>query len=190
MYKPPYWFLKNYKFDQSEINQIKNNLIQRKEELAVELKFANNITSFFSNNKPEAIYVEKYKKIVEEITQSAGIYHHCRYDFNYWTQAYEDGHDHVPHHHVGPKPPIQGVTNNEISFVHFLDVPEKKLFRFVDGAGNSHYPEEQKNGDIIYFPSWAWHQVIGNDTGHVRLVIAGNITVTQFNEISYEKKSN
>ena len=179
MYKPPYWFLKNYKFDQNEIDRVKNNLLERKEELAQEISFTNSITSFFTNKKPETIFLERYKKIVEEITQSAGIYNFCRYDFFYWAQVYEDGHEHIPHHHAD----AMGPNNNQISFVHFLDTPEKKLFRFVDGAGHSYYPEEQKSGDIIYFPSWAWHQVMGNDTGHVRVAIAGNIKVTQFSDL-------
>ena len=52
MYKPPYWFLKNYKFDQNEIDRVKNNLLERKEELAQEISFTNSITSFFTNKKP------------------------------------------------------------------------------------------------------------------------------------------
>ena len=34
------------------------------------------------------------------------------------------------------------------------------------------------NGDIIYFPSWAYHQVDPNCSDDLRVVIAGNITVT------------
>ena len=67
-----------------------------------------------------------------------------------------------------------------LSWVHFLKVPEQKCFKFTDSEGNnSFYPDEQNSGDIIYFPSWAYHEIDPNRSDDLRVVIAGNITVTE-----------
>ena len=49
-----------------------------------------------------------------------------------------------------------------MSWVHFLDVPKQKYFRFLDNDGNFLVPNEQSSGDIIVFPSWVWHEVLPN----------------------------
>ena len=51
---------------------------------------------------------------------------------------------HRAHHHAN----TDHSQDAEISWVHFLDVPEQKCFRFTDTRGNILIPEEQLNGDI------------------------------------------
>ena len=70
--------------------------------------------------------------------------------------------------------------NDIISWVHFVDVPEQKCFRFTDTNGNTFVPDEQSTGDLICFPSWSWHEVLPNKTDHRRLIISGNISVTHY----------
>ena len=89
---------------------------------------------------------------------------------------YDNNMCHKPHNHAKLDPNFADI----ISWVHFLDVPEQKCFRFTDTKGNTLVPDEQNNGDIICFPSWAWHEVMPNETEHRRLVISGNISVTHF----------
>ena len=90
------------------------------------------------------------------------------YKHTFWAQLYQKGMLHAPHHH----------GEDDISWVHFLNVPEEKLFRFTDTDGNVFVPKEQNNGDIICFPSWLWHEVLPNETDEERLVTAGNIKIT------------
>ena len=85
---------------------------------------------------------------------------------------------HRAHHHAN----TDQSQDAEISWVHFLDVPEQKCFRFTDTKGNILIPEEQLNGDIICFPSFVWHQVVTNESDADRLVIAGNISVTHYDD--------
>ena len=83
---------------------------------------------------------------------------------------------HNPHHHAMLNPD----WDSAISWVHFLDVPEQKCFRFTDTKGNTLIPDEQNNGDIICFPSWVWHEVLPNNSGMRRLVTSGNIKITHY----------
>ena len=121
-------------------------------------------------------YVEVYKKIVEDITKSVGIFYKTTYDVSFWTQLYDEEMTHNPHHHAL----IHSDWESVISWVHFLDVPEQKCFRFTDTKGNTLVPDEQNNGDIICFPSWVWHEVLPNETNKRRVVISGNIKVTHY----------
>ena len=62
---------------------------------------------------------------------------------------------HKPHHHAS----LDSEMKTDISWVHFLDVPKQKCFRFTDMKGNILIPNEQNSGDIICFPSWVEHGV-------------------------------
>ena len=175
-FKPPYWFHDNIEFSPDDLKELKFDI----DCIGVK-KFAKekqHISTFFleKHERPEKKYVNLYKKIVADITKSVGIYYKVTYDVSFWTQLYEKGMSHNPHHHAMLNPD----WDSAISWVHFLDVPEQKCFRFLDNDGNFFIPDEQKNGDIICFPSWAWHEVIPNETEYRRLVISGNISVTHF----------
>ena len=91
------------------------------------------------------------------------------------SQLYQINGYHGPHNHTGKKGED---FDAHISWVHFLDIPEQKCFRFTDTKGNVLVPEEQSSGDIICFPSWVWHEVMPLKTDCLRLVSAGNISFT------------
>ena len=83
---------------------------------------------------------------------------------------------HRPHHHASLNTKLDSI----ISWVHFIDVPDQKCFRFTDMKGNYFFPEEQNTGDIICFPSWLWHEVVPNESDKKRLVVSGNIHITHY----------
>tara|TARA_B100000508_G_C11349890_1_gene223418 strand:- start:88 stop:630 length:543 start_codon:yes stop_codon:yes gene_type:complete len=175
-YRPPYWYHDNFKFSENDLKILKSDI-----DGLGEKKFAKNnmhISTFFleQTERPEKKYVEIYKKIVEDITKSVGIFYKTTYDVSFWTQLYDEGMTHNPHHHALIHPDWESV----ISWVHFLDVPEQKCFRFTDTKGNTLIPSEQSNGDIICFPSWVWHEVLPNKSDKKRVVISGNIKVTHY----------
>ena len=177
-FKPPYWYHDNIEFNQEQLNQLKLEL-----ELIVFQKYAKNkehISTYFikQHQRPEKKYVEVYEKIVEDITKSVGIYYKVKYQYVYWSQLYEKGMIHKPHHHAS----LDSEMKTDISWVHFLDVPKQKCFRFTDMKGNILIPNEQNSGDIICFPSWVWHEVLPNNTNMKRLVISGNIKITHYDD--------
>ena len=175
-FKPPYWYHDNIKFSKDDLNLLKSEIDALREQ-----KFAKgnqHISTFLLEKyeRPENKYLDLYKKIVEDITKTVGIYYKVTYDVSYWTQLYDNGMSHNPHHHAM----INSDWESTISWVHFLDVPEQKCFRFTDTKGNTLVPDEQNNGDIICFPSWVWHEVLPNETNKRRVVISGNIKVTHY----------
>ena len=175
-FKPIYWYHGNTKFSSGEIEELKSNIDKIDSEKYNEQR--NCITMFFLENdlRPEMKYKDRYIDIVEQITKNVGIYPKVRYQCTYWSQLYDNNMYHKPHNHAKLDPNFVDI----ISWVHFVDVPEQKCFRFLDNDDNFFVPDEQKNGDIICFPSWVWHEVLPNETEHRRLVISGNISVTHF----------
>jgi len=176
MFKPRYWFHDNIKFSSKEIDEFKSNIDKIDAEKLTE---NNNCISTFvycENDRPDIKYNDIYSEIVKNITKNVGIYNNILYDYTYWTQMYEKNMRHKPHNHAKLDPNFVDI----ISWVHFIDVPNQKCFRFLDNDGNFFVPNEQSNGDIICFPSWAWHEVIPNETAYRRLVISGNISATHF----------
>ena len=177
-FKPPYWYHDNIKFSKDDLNLLKSEIDALREQ-----KFAKgnqHISTFLLEKyeRPENKYLDLYKKIVEDITKTVGIYYKVTYDVSYWTQLYDNGMSHNPHHHAM----INSDWESTISWVHFLDVPEQKCFRFTDTKGNTLVPDEQNNGDIICFPSWVWHEVLPNKSNMRRLVTSGNIKVTHYDD--------
>ena len=159
-YKPPYWYHGNIKFSSEELDCLKNEL--------------DNLGS--ENLRPELKYRNKYANIVEQITKNAGIFHKVVYDCTMWMQLYDSNMSHNPHQHAKLDPNFDDI----ISWVHFIDVPEQKCFRFTDTKGNTFVPDEQPTGDLICFPSWSWHEVLPNKTNQRRLIISGNISVFHY----------
>ena len=175
-FKPIYWYHGNTKFSSEEIYELKSNIDKIDAEKLTENNDCISTFVYCENDRPDVKYNDMYSKIVENITKNVGIYHNILYDYTYWTQMYDNNMCHKPHNHAKLDPNFADI----ISWVHFVDVPEQKCFRFLDNGGNFFIPDEQKNGDIICFPSWAWHEVIPNETEYRRLVISGNISVTHF----------
>lgn len=175
-FKPIYWYYGNTKFSSEEIDNFKNNIDKIGAEKYTENKQCISTFVLCQDVRPDLKYNDMYSKIVENITKNVGIYYNVLYDYTYWTQMYDNNMRHKPHNHAKLDPNFVDI----ISWVHFIDVPEQKCFRFLDNNGNFFVPDEQNKGDIICFPSWAWHEVIPNETEHKRLVISGNISVTHF----------
>ena len=169
MYKPPYSFYKNIKFPESEIQHVikklngMSNLDTRRDECT---------TSFFleEQERPEKIWRHRYSQIQEQLLRQIGIYTTCRYEFYYWSQLYNKGDSHCPHHHFG--------DGSIISWVHFVR-SSFKAFRFTDKDLNYFIPPEQEEGDIICFPSYLCHQAMPSCTDEQRFIVAGNIKITQ-----------
>ena len=169
MYKPPYSFYKNIKFPESEIQHVikklngMSNLDTRRDECT---------TSFFlkEQERPEKIWRHRYSQIQEQLLRQIGIYTTCRCEFYYWSQLYNKGDNHCPHHHFG--------DGTIISWVHFVRSPFK-AFRFTDKDLNYFIPPEQEEGDMIYFPSYLCHQAMPSCTDEQRFIVAGNIKITQ-----------
>jgi len=91
----------------------------------------------------------------------------------YWIQIY--GKDAVHHKHTHF---VKG-EDAVISWVHFLKVPDTPCFRFTDGE-NHHVPQ-QETGDFLVFPSYVQHEVIPHQEDYKRIVVAGNILITEHN---------
>ena len=104
---------------------------------------------YCQDDRPDIKYNDVYSEIVKNITKNVGIYNNILYDYTYWTQMYEKNMRHKPHNHAKLDPNFVDI----ISWVHFIDVPNQKCFRFLDNDGNFFVPNEQSNGDIICFPS-------------------------------------
>ena len=174
-YKPPYWYHDNIKFSPEEIEKLKDDI----ENIHFDgVKDNSNLSTYFldETKRPEIKYNDLYSNIVENITKNVGIYYKVKYRYGYWSQLYKKGMLHLPHHHAS----LDSKLDSIISWVHFLDVPDQKCFRFTDMKGSYFFPEEQNTGDIICFPSWLWHEVVPNESDKKRLVVSGNITITHY----------
>ena len=175
-FKPIYWYYGNTKFSSEEIDEFKSNIDKMDKKKYTINKECISTFDYYQDDRPDIKSKDIYSEIVKNITKNVGIYHNIFYECTYWTQMYEKNMRHKPHNHAKLDPNFVDI----ISWVHFIDVPEQKCFRFLDNNGNFFVPDEQNKGDIICFPSWAWHEVIPNETQHRRLVISGNISVTHF----------
>ena len=182
-FKPPYWHHDNIKFADDDIKILKSEMSNKSEFLSKNDPIKDQVTTFYVEQRirTEKKFNSRYNQIVEDIVKNVGLYRMVKYEYQYWAQLYLQNHKHTPHQHSRKihEEPRQW-EEVIMSWVHFLDVPKQKYFRFLDNDGNYFVPDEQTNGDIICFPSWAWHEVIPNETEHRRLVISGNISVTHF----------
>ena len=169
MFTPPYWFHDNIKFTNEEINKLKSNLLLLK-------KDDSPVSTFFihPDERPDRFLNEKYKKIIQDIIINVGMSYKSNSAYTYWSQLYGKGNYHQPHNHAE-----KGEYAPDISFVHFLDVPNEKYFTFTDTKDSKFIPDEQSNGDLICFPSWVWHYITPNESNQLRMVVAGNIIFTE-----------
>ena len=140
--------------------------------ITIKLIFVFFITNIFNQSFSEETKFEKrLQKDINKLSKISGF-------VDNESQLYDEEMTHNPHHHAL----IHSDWESVISWVHFLDVPEQKCFRFTDTKGNILIPNEQNSGDIICFPSWVWHEVIPNQTSVRRIVISGNITFTHYDD--------
>ena len=128
-------------------------------------------TSYFIANphRPEGILAPVYEKIIKAATIDLGLHHRSQYKIPFWMQVY-DSHvesEHGYHDHFD--------VDTQLSWVHFVRPTKEKRFCFVDSNNKTTFPEEQKPGDFILFPSWAPHKVESNLGGEERVIIAGNV---------------
>lgn len=172
MYKPIYWYHGNEKFPDTEVDQVIKELVRLGDEL---IKREDAISSYYLklHSRPDKIWLPKYQKIVDEITTSIGIESTTKYTWDYWSQLYHSKNKHHAHHHSSGK--------NTISFVHFIKPTDENPFVFLDNDGNDQPLPEQREGDIVCFPSYIWHRVKPLKSGQ-RYVVAGNI------ELQYQDK--
>ena len=181
-FKPPYWYHSNIKFSKDEINELKSDFYKTHSLLKKEEIHEDHLTSYFIHSQvlPDK-HNDRYDKIIKDIVKSVGLYETVRYEYIYWIQLYKKKMKHNPHNH-------SFLINDErrkysdtiISWVHFINVPKQKCFRFIDNTGNTLIPDEQLSGDIIAFPSWFWHELLPNEFNQERIVISGNISVTHY----------
>ena len=174
MFTPPYWNHNNIKFSDEEINSV---ISEYKSKVPL---VRGNYSSFHSNHpRPESIWQEKYHAILADIMTNIGLKDTTQYSYHLWGQLYLHENRHLPHHHYTV--PNRG---NEpiISFVHFIKAVDETTFRFLNLKGDEVIPKNQKEGDIIVFPSWLWHTAFPNDSNEERFIVAGNITITYTEE--------
>ena len=116
-----------------------------------------------------------YDDIISEMMSEMGLFHRCIYRYSLWIQMYNSKtNTHEPHHHF-----TEGT--DLISWVHFIKSPRQKCFYFLDSKGKKIYPK-QNSGDIIAWPSWAFHGVdCVKGKNFNRIIGAGNIHLTTFN---------
>ena len=115
-----------------------------------------------------------YDECVECMTKDLGVYHKSKYTYTMWMQmSNSDTNSHAIHSH------FQGFE--QISWVHFINVPDQPCFYFYNSRDQKIYPPMQKTGDIIAFPSWALHGVDEvKEKNFDRIIVAGNIWFDKF----------
>ena len=161
MFTPPHWSHKNIKFPNEEIDYIISQFKKHQ-------PYGENYTSYSNKYCPESIWNKSYDSILANLLEDVGLYQTSVYSYTYWAQLYVRKSLHTVHHHFD--------LSNDLSFVHFIKVTDKPLFRFVNLKGDYYLPK-QDEGDLICFPSWLWHEVIPNESDQERLVVAGNIEI-------------
>ena len=144
-------------------------------------------TSYFTPDyqRPERGLIFQYKDILDQAFKDLTLYKRIEYDLHkcisFWMQLYpQNGGTINSHHHYTEK--------NIFSWVHFLRSSSKKCFHFINHNGNKGYPENQKPGDFIVFPSWALHAVDVNTDESDRVVVSGNVGIEFISE-SFVKRS-
>ena len=126
--------------------------------------------------------MQHYKQAISDALTRLGLQHRCSYVFDHWLQVYgEDNVGHGAHDHFS--------NRTILSWVHFLNPSDKKLFHFIDSDQNKVYPE-QNVGDFIMFSPWALHGVDKVKTDGVnRTIVSGNIICNRYKELDHDPLS-
>lgn len=131
----------------------------------------NYYTSYFINsnngNGADSIFQGYYNNIVDRVLVDLGLYHRSNCKVGTWMQVYTTGQNMRIHDHYG--------GGELVSFVHFVQPIDSKVFYFYDSNNNKIYPDEQKKNDFIVFPPWLQHGVDNNKTTDRRAIISGNV---------------
>lgn len=125
-------------------------------------------TTYYHKDQEKLPLDEFYEGVLTYGLALTSIQNAIDYGLEYWMQIY-DNHTEgfAPHNHY---------TGNElVSWVHFLQTPKQKCFYFIDSFGQKTYPNQQRSGDLILFPSWAYHGVDAVEEPGDRVVVAGNV---------------
>ena len=118
--------------------------------------------------------VEFYSEVVKEMMIDLGMYNRSRYEFQLWTQRYNDQTTaHWPHDHFS--------GSEIISFNHIIDPTEKKCFYFLDDNENKIYAGKQDTGHFFAWPPWRVHGADQVTEPNVnRLIVAGNVALLEY----------
>ena len=147
--------------------RIEDNHIDKK-------KFYTSYLGGFGSTTFSDILVPYYGDIIDGIMKDLGMYKRSRYYYNLWVQMYNSETDtHGAHSHFG--------GTEIISFTHVLNCSEQKCFYFLDNNDDNKIYPDQKQGDILAWPSWLMHGVDNvKDESLNRLVISGNIALKDY----------
>jgi len=114
-----------------------------------------------------------YNEIIADFMNSIN-YDHAEYGWEWWFQVYEPGSPgFLPHSHSTD-------CRFTISWCHFIQPLEESNFCWYYGS-NQLQPIFEKENEIVFFPGWAWHKVLPNNSKNNRITIAGNINVYKSN---------
>ena len=100
IFKPPYWYHDNVEFSYEDLKELKFDIDSVGSEKYAKEK--QHISTYFlkETERPDKKYNHIYSTIVRDIVENVGVYDKVKYDCTYWTQLYEKGMKHKPHHHA------------------------------------------------------------------------------------------
>ena len=170
----------NYNIPKDEIDSLVSDLKKDDRSFGKEIKF---YSSYYLpvSERPEKRLTSVYNDIITKGSKQLGLFNRADLAVPFWMQVYpKDGGAHKFHMHF--------CGQEILSWVHFLRPSSKKCFHFINHNGNKVYPENQKPGDFIVFPSWALHAVDVNTDESDRVVVSGNVGIEFISE-SFVKRS-
>lgn len=157
----------------------KNKISDLKQQLKQNSKYhrEHHYTSYFTEDvyeRPEIIFCEEYKQQIIKFLKSMNLLDSTTCNFEHWSQLYPagSGYRHTDHTHFR--------FDNLFSWVHFVESTDELCFYFRDCNGEQHFIPKQSSGTFVVFPTWAIHGAKGNYSEKDRLVVAGNISSSEF----------
>ena len=169
MLRIPFYTLGNWKLEKATLEKLEKQMVNK--------DYYDSLGNLYTSYEKDFDYPfgSFYEDRVDEIAMEQAFKNISKLKLSYWVQVYGKDAIHGKHTHF-----IVG-KNAIISWVHFLKVPEKPCFRFTDGR-NHLVPPEQKEGDVIVYPSHVCHEVISHQEDDFnRIVAAGNINLISHN---------